>query len=228
MLLNTWGEVFTTSLQGLWLGLMAFLPQLIMAIVVFIIGWVVAGLVGRAIAHVFSALKIDRLFQSAGVHDVFNRAGFRFTVGELIGTIVRWFIIIVFLMAALEIVGLVQVNEFLRQVVAYLPNVIIAALILMVAGVVADALKKIITGSARAANVRTATMMGSIASYAVWIFAFIIALSQLGIAPQLMQILFTGIVAMLGLAGGLAFGLGGRDAASRTIDNVSRDMKSNG
>ena len=128
-------------------------------------------------------------------------------------------------MTALEIVGLVQVNEFLRQVVNYIPNVIIAALVLMTASVIADLARKVISGSARMAHVRSASVMGTIAAWAIWIFAFIIALSELGIAPQFMQILFTGIIAMLALAGGLAFGLGGKEAAARAVENVREDMK---
>lgn len=222
---NTWGEVFTASLQGLWLGLIAFLPKLLAAILLFMIGWIVGGLVGRAVAHLFSAMKIDRLFQSAGVHDLFQRAGFKFTVGGLFAIIVRWFIILAFLVAALNIVELFQVNDFLEMVVAYIPNVVIAALILLVASVIADALKKVVTGSARATSMRRAHLAGSVASYAVWVFAFIFALSELGIAPQLMQTLFAGIIAMVALAGGLAFGLGGRDAASRVIEEVRQEFR---
>jgi len=226
MLIQTWGQVFSSSLQAVWLGFINFVPNLIVAIVVFIIGWVLGSVVGRAIAQVVSALKIDKLFQSAGAEEVLNRAGIKLNVGGFIGWLVKWFIIIVFLMTSLEVLGLEQVNAFLREVVlAYLPQVIIAALILILATVVADFIRKVVSGTARAANVRGANMVGTISYYAIWIFALIIALSTLGIAPQFMQILFTGIVAMLAIAGGLSFGLGGRDAAQKAIENVSQDMK---
>jgi len=226
MLIQTWGQVFSSSLQSVWLGFIGFVPNLIVAIVVFVIGWVLGSVVGRAIAQVVSALKIDKLFQSAGAEEVLNRAGIKLNVGGFIGWLVKWFIIIVFLMTSLEVLGLEQVNAFLREVVlAYLPQVIIAALILILATVVADFIRKVVSGTARAANVRGANMVGTISYYAIWIFALIIALSTLGIAPQFMQILFTGIVAMLAIAGGLSFGLGGRDAAQKAIENVSQDMK---
>lgn len=226
MLLNTWGEVFTTSLQGLWLGTLAILPKLLLAIIFFMVGWIVGKLVCKAIAHLFSALKIDRLFSDAGIGRIMDRAGYHFTVGELLGGIVKWFIILVFLVSSLELIGLVEVNQFLVQIVSYLPHVIIAALILIAANLIADLLKKIISGSSRVAHLRSAQMMGAVASYAVWVFAFIFALSELGIAPQFMQILFIGIVAMFAISGGLAFGLGGKEAASRVIENVREDMKS--
>lgn len=227
MLIQTWGEVFSTSLQGLWLGFVSFVPNLIIAIIVFIVGWVVGSVVEKALANVIGALKLDRLFQSAGVSDVLAKADIKLSVGGFIGGIIKWFIVIVFLMTSLEVVGLTQVNEFLSEVVLrYLPQVVIAALVLILATVISDAMRRIITGSAKAANVRSANMLGTIAHYAIWTFALIIALSQLGVAPQFMQILFTGIIAMLAIAGGLAFGLGGKEAASKAIDRVKDQMSS--
>jgi hypothetical protein len=221
MMLQTWGEVFTMSLQGLWLGFIGFVPNLIVSIIIFIVGWVIAGVIGKALKQVLDTLKLDKLFASAGAEHALSKAGLKLDVGGFIGGIVKWFIIVVFLVTSLEIVGLNQVNLFLREVVlSYLPQVIIAALVLLLAAVIADAIGKVIASGAKAANVRTAGMLGTIAKYAIWIFAFIIALSELGIAPQFMQILFTGLIAGLALAGGLAFGLGGKDAATKVIENV--------
>ena len=118
-------------------------------------------------------------------------------------------------------------NDFLSTAVLfYLPKVIIAALVLIIATVIADAMKKLVLTSAKAANISSANMLGSITKYAIWIFAFIIALSELGIAAAFMQILFTGLIAGLAIAFGLAFGLGGKEAASRAIENISKDMSS--
>lgn len=224
MLLET-GGVLSASLQSLWFGVITFLPNLIIAILIFIIGWIVGRLVGNAIAQLITALKIDNVLASSGLKDISDRSGLKITASGVIGGLVRWFIAIAFLMASLEVVGLTQVNDFLREVVlGYLPNVIIAALILLAATVISDFIERIVSGGAKAAHVRSAHMLGTIARYAIWIFAFIIALSELGVAAQFMQILFTGIIAMLAIAGGLAFGLGGRDAASRAIESVRGDM----
>lgn len=225
MLIQTWGEVFALSLQNLWFGLMSFLPSFIFAVIIFILGWVVASVVGRAFEQVFTALKLDKLFASVGANEVFAKAGMRLNVGAFIGWIVKWFIVIAFLMASLEILNLTQVTSFLNDVVlGYLPQVLVAALVLLVATVVSDVAGRLVTAGALASNVRSAKMVGSIVRYAIWTFAFIIALSELGIAPQFMQILFTGIIAMLAVAGGIAFGLGGKDAASRMISNISNDI----
>lgn len=226
MLISTWGEVFSGSLMNLWFGFMSFVPGFIVAIIIFFVGWIVGSIIGKALSQVVAAMKIDKLFQSAGAEEMLNRAGMKLNVGGFIGMIVKWFIIVVFLMTSLEILGLTQVNDFLKEsVLYYLPKVIIAMLVLVIATVIAQAMKKIVSGTAKAANVASANMLGSISSYAIWIFAFIIALSELGIATSFMQVLFTGLIAMIAIAGGLAFGLGGKEAAARAIDKVSGEMK---
>lgn len=225
MLLQTWGEVFSQSLIGLWYALITFIPGLLGAVILFIVGWIVGSIIGKAITQLVSALKIDKLFESAGVNHFVDRSGLKFNVSRFIGGIVKWFIIVVFLMAALQIIGLTQVNDFLREAVLYyLPKVIIASFILVIATVLADGMKKLVKASAQAANIRSANMLGSITLYAIWAFAIVIALSELGIATAFMQILFTGFIAALAIALGLSFGLGGKEAASRAIEKISSDM----
>lgn len=226
MLVQTWGEVFSNSLKGLWTGFMGFVPNLIVAIIVFIVGWVIGSVISKVLTQLVGALKLDKLFQNAGAEEILNRAGVKLNVGKFIGELARWFIIIVFLMTALEIVGLKQVNDFLREVViGYLPQVIIAALVLIFATIIADFIKKVVTGSAKAANIRSANFLGTVAKYAIWIFALIIALSELGIAAQFMQILFTGIIATIAISLGLAFGLGGKDMAARSLEKMKEQVK---
>jgi len=226
MLLQTWGEVFSQSLIGLWYGFIGFIPGLLGAIIIFIIGWLVASVLGKAIDQLVVALKINRLFEKAGAGEFLSRAGMRLNVSGFVAGVVKWFVVIVFLMASLQIIGLTQVNDFLREAVLYyLPKVIIASLVLIIATILADAVKKFVRSSSQAANIRSAKMLGAIASYAIWIFALIIALAELGIAIAFMQILFTGFIAALAVALGLAFGLGGKEAASRAIDKVSEEFK---
>jgi len=223
--IQTWGGVFSESLMNLWYGFMGFVPSLLGAIILFIIGWILGAIIGKAIAQVITALKIDKLFESAGAHVFMEKAGLKLNVGGFVGAVVKWFIIVVFLMASLQIIGLTQVNDFLREAVLYyLPKVVVASFVLVIATIIADAMHKLVNASARAVNIRSANMLGSITRYAIWVFAFIIALSELGIATAFMQILFTGFIAALAIALGLSFGLGGKDAASRTIDRFSDHM----
>ncbi len=225
MLLQTWSQVLTYSFQNLWAGVLAFVPNLVVSLVIFVVGWVVGVVLGGWVAQAIRALRVDRALRSLGVDDVVTRAGFRLDSGAFIGALVRWFVIVVFLVAALDVLGLSQVNVFLQQVVlGYIPNVIVAAFILLIAAVVADPLQKVVTGSAKAADVASAELLGGVTRWSIWIFAFLAALNQLGIAGAFFQTLFTGIIAMIALAGGLAFGLGGKEAAARYLERLRSDI----
>jgi small-conductance mechanosensitive channel len=223
---TSWGDAFTYSLQSIWISFINFVPRFLFAVIVFIIGWIIGAVIGKAIDQVISALKVDKALESAGADSVMNRAGMKLNVGAFIGGIVKWFIIVVFLVASLDILQLTAVTDFLKtDVLGYLPNVIVAALILVVATVVSDFMGKVVMASAKAGNIRSANFLGTLTRYAIWIFAFIIALGQLGIAAAYMQIFFTGLVAMLAIAGGLAFGLGGKEAAAHTIAKLHEHTK---
>ncbi len=225
MFIYEWGDIFTVSLQSLVQGFMGFVPALLGAIVVFIVGWILADWIGRLITQLIDAVKLDKLLASAGFDEAMNRAGYRLHVGAFIGGIVKWLIILLFLVTALKIVGLTQVSMFLGDtLMPYLQNVIIAVLILIVATVVADVLAKFVTASARAANVASASFVGHVTRYAVWIFALLIVLEKLGIVAYFGQIFFGAIMFALALGFGLAFGLGGKDAAARALDRWNSKM----
>ena len=222
---TSWGMVFEESLQSLWWSFIQFAPRLIVAIILFIIGWVLGALIARAFEQVFGVLKVDKLLQSVGADDFFRRAGMKLNSGYFVGQVMKWFVIVLFLFPSLSLVGLDSIALFLKEdVLMFLPKVIVAAFVLIIATVLADALGRTIVAGAKTMHLRSANMLGSIAKYAVWVFAFIIALGQLGVAPAYMQILFSGIIAMLALGGALAFGLGAKDHASRLISKVGQDM----
>lgn len=225
----TWGEVFNASLQNLWWGLVQFAPKFIIAIVFFIVGWVLGSLIAKALEQVFAALKIDSLFKSIGADDFFRRAGMTLNTGYFIGQVVKWFVIIVFLLPSLNLVGLNDISAFLQySVLGFLPRVIVAAFILIIATVLSEALSKTVVASAKSMNLTSANMLGAVTKYVIWVFAFIIALGQLGVAEYYMSVLFTGVIAMLALGGALAFGLGGKDHASRFISKLGEEMSRRG
>lgn len=225
----TWGEVFNASLQNLWWGFVQFTPKLVLAIVFFVIGWVVGSLVARAFGHVFSALKVDRLLASVGVDSFFRRAGMTLDSGRFVGQVVKWFIVIVFLLPSLNIIGLDYIAGFLRyDVLGFLPRVVVATFVLIIATFLADFIHKSVMAGSKAMNLKSTNMLAGLAKYAVWVFAFIIALGQLGVAEGYMNTLFAGIIGMLALGGALAFGLGGRDAAARFISKLGEEMSHRG
>lgn len=216
----------TLSFQNLWIGVINFVPNLVVALVILIIGWVIGALLGRAIWQIFRSLKIDEALRKAGFESILQRGGVHLDSGAFIGALVKWFVIVVFLMASLDVLGLSQVNLFLQDVVlGYLPRVIVAALVLLVGGVVGDVIGRVVSTTARTAGVHSAHFAGAIAKWAVWIFAILVAFSQLGIAPALTQTLFTGIVIAVSLALGLSFGLGGQEQASKFLERLNSEMK---
>ena len=225
MFLSTSADVLTQSFQNLFYGLVSFLPNLLAAVVIFIVGWLIGAGLGRVVAQVISSLRVDQALKAGGVDRVVERAGFTLNSGAFLGMLVKWFFIIVFLVAALDVLGLTEVTVFLRTVVlGYLPQVIIAVLILLVAAVVAEAAQRVVSGSAAAANLRSANFLGAVSRWAIWVFAILASLDQLGVTPFI-QTLFTGVVVALALAFGLAFGLGGQAAAAKAIDKMREQIK---
>ena len=215
-------------MQDLWVGVVNFIPSVVVAVVIFIVGWFIGILLGRVVAQVIRSIKVDMALKAAGVEDLLNRGGFKLDSGMFLGELVKWFVIVAFLIATLDVLGLNQVNLFLQDVVlTFIPQVIVAVLILLVAAVVADASQKLVTGAARAAEMRIGHFLGGLVRWSIWIFAILIALSQLGIAAEFAQTLFTGVVIAVSLAIGIAFGFGGQDAAGRFIEKLRKDISHN-
>lgn len=226
MLFTTWADVLNQSFQNMFYGLAAFIPNLVVAIVIFIVGWLVGVGLGRVVTQVVNALRIDHALKSTGLERVLGRAGFELSVGKFLGFLVEWFFIIVFLVASLDVLHLTTVNLFISDVVlGYLPQVIVAVLILLVAAVIAEAAESVVAGSARAASLHAAGFLGKVARYAIWIFAILAALAQLNVATAFVQTLFTGVVIAFSLAVGLAFGLGGQASAARYLDRLQSEIR---
>jgi small-conductance mechanosensitive channel len=218
---TSWLELIVQSFQQLWLDVVGFLPTLVIAIAILIIGWIIGAGIGRVVARLIQALKVDNALRNAGIEEAVSRGGYTLNSGAFLGAIVKWFVFAVFLVAALDLLELEQVNAFLRDVVlTYVPQVIVAVLILLLAAVIADVVKNIVIGAAKAAHLASAHFLGTVATAAIWVFAILAALNQLGVAQAFVQTLFTGIVIAISLAVGLAFGLGGQDAAAKVIEGT--------
>lgn len=224
-MIATWGDVLSASLKNIWLGIAGFIPTLLAAIIIAAVGWIIGAIFFKLVSNLVKLAKLDTALKAAGFDKVVEKAGFKLDSGIFLGKLVEWFFIIVFLVAALDVLGLKQVTAFLSDVVlGYLPQVMVAALIILVAAVVAEAVQKIVTGAAKAANMKSVNFAGNIAKWAIWIFAILAAIMQLGIAVSFINTLFTGVVIAISLAIGLAFGLGGQDAAAKYIDQVKSDI----
>lgn len=219
----------SSSFTDIGAGVVKFLPAFIGALVIVLIGWGIGVFLDKIVIQIVRAFKVDNALKGARVEDFLRRAGFNLNSGVFLGALVKWFVVVVFLVTALDILGLTQVTIFLQQVVLiYLPQVIVAVLILLVAAVIAEAMQKVVVGAALAAGIRSASLAGTITRWSIWIFAILMALFQLGIATTFIQTLFTGIVVALSLALGLSFGLGGQEAAARFIEKIRSEITHKG
>lgn len=216
----------TTSdvLQNLWIRFVNYLPALVGAIVVFIIGWIIATLLGKLVTKVLALLRLNEAIDRLGLGKIKQESGVTFDVPAFGGGLIQWFLILVFLLAATDILGLRQVTSFLNQILIYIPNVIVAVIILIIGILVGNFLAKVVRNSVRLAKITSAEFVAMITRWAVVIFALLAALVQLGVAQRLIEIFFTGVVAMVAIAGGLAFGLGGKEEAQSVLKKVRDEI----
>src|SRR3989338_2885814 len=219
-------QILQGPLLELWETIVAYLPNVIGAIFVFFVGVMVALVLRSVVVNVIALLRIDDLSKRLEITSQFERFGLRLHIGELLGWIVKWFFIIIALIAATDILGWDQVTDYLQRVVLFIPNVIIAVIILLAGILLGNFVQRVVKTAVEAADLASADFLSGIAKWAILVFSFMAALVQLQIAPELIRVLFTGLVAMIAIAGGLAFGLGGKEHAHQFLNRLKKDISS--
>jgi hypothetical protein len=204
-MVQNWATITLEALQGAWQGFLLFLPRLIGAFIVFIAGWLIALLIGKLITEILKKLKLDRFFERTGWKEALEKAEIKVTASQFIGEIFKWILVIVFLFIAVEILGLTQFAEFLKRIVLWLPNLIVAVAIFVVAIIVADILEKIIRASVKKMELGYGGFFGTLVKGAIYVFAVLAILLQLGVTPQIVNALIFGLIGTISLALGLAF-----------------------
>ena len=217
-------DIVRAPLMDVWSGVAMFLPKLVAAVVVFLVGWVIAMLLGKVAYHIVRVLHIDHALAKVGFRQAWEKSGFDLDSAKLFYELVKWFFVIVFLMAATNILGLSEVTQFLRTVVYYLPNVIVAAIILLIGILVAKFLENLVKASVKAAGLASGNFLGVLTKWSVFVFSLLVALSQLGVASDIIRIVVVGFVAAVSLAVGLSFGLGGVKHADDMIGHLKKRM----
>jgi len=225
MIVENWLTITIEGLQEMWQSFLTFIPELIGALIVIIIGWFVSIALGKIITELLRRIKFDKLFESGAWKNALSKAKWKVDPSRFIGSIVKWVLFIVFLKAAVEILGLKQFAVFMGDIVMWLPNLIVAAAIFVVTVIVSEYLPKIIRAAAEGMKINYSHFIEKIVRVSIWIFASLAILIQLGIAEGMFMTLFTGFVAFLVIAGGLAFGLGGKDLASEVLENLKKKVK---
>ncbi len=225
MYVQAWVDVIVASLQNLWAMVIGFLPNLLGALLVLVVGLIVAAGLERLVERLVFYLRIDALLEKMGVGAYLQRANLQLNVGHFLGKIVYWFMVVAFLLASSDILSFTALSGFLQDVLLYIPNVLIAALILLAAVVAANFLKGLVLASVLGAKLHAAKFLGAATWWVIMIFGLLTAAAQLNIAVAIINTLITGIIAMLALAGGLAFGLGGKEAAARWISKMETEVR---
>jgi len=222
---STWGDAIFLSLTNALNSFLAAIPLIIGALVIIIIGWIIAGILARIVTGLLRRAGADRLFAEHG-GDVYGEQSRKVQPSVVAGELVKWLVRIIFLVAAANVLGLTQVSSLLNQVLLWIPNLIVAAIILLVAPILARFVRGAIEVGAGQMGFTNGRLLGRIAEIAIVAFAVLVAINQLGIAADLINILFIGVVAAVSLAFGLAFGLGGRDVAAQLTQEWYTQMQS--
>jgi len=215
-----WYTTLDATFTSVWAQVMSVLPMLVVALAIIFVGYILAGLAKGVVRRVVNTLPVNSMLKAAGVTDLVERSGYTLDAGKVLGVLTKWFVLIIFFMVALDVVNLGQASAFLYEVIAFLPHVIVATVILFIGLTVSGVVHNVVAGAARTAQFKSPDMLGKFARVAVIVFAVLAALNQLQIATELVQMLFAGIIFALSLALGLSFGLGGRDAAASYLDSL--------
>lgn len=215
------GDTLTASINNALTGVVNFIPNFVAGLAILLIGIIVASILKQVVVSILKALKIDPFLKKYGVPELKEE----FSWTNILAELVRWFVIVVFLIPTADVWGLPRITTILNEFLLYLPNVFVAAVVALIGFVFARLAHDVILVSAKNIDAKTASTIATVARWAINVFVILVVLSQLGVAADLIRILFTGLVAMLAIAGGIAFGLGGQGAAKDTIENARKKLK---
>ncbi len=220
--INQWGAAVIASLTTALSLFLGAIPRIIGFLVILVIGWFISGVLASAVAALLRAVKFNELAQRSGFSGFVQNMGLRTDASGLLASIVKWFVRLIVLVVAFDALGLPAVSAVLQQFLLWIPNLVVAVVVLVIAGLAANALGNLVRGATAQAGLGNPDLLATIARVAVWGFGIVIAVNQIGVAQTLVNTLFMGFVGALALAAGLAFGLGGRETAAQIVQGWYR------
>ncbi|HOI60148.1 MAG TPA: hypothetical protein PKU93_02370 [Candidatus Pacearchaeota archaeon] len=218
----------STAFAQAWASIVNFLPMFLAALVVFIIGWILSIGIGRLVSEILRKFGFNNIFRRTGWENAFKRADIEVDPSQFVGVITKWIFVIIFLMISSDILHWSSFSVLLGKIIWWIPNLIVAIIILVVAIVLADILEKIVKATVDRMGVASANFLGSLTKWVIYVVASLAILSQLNVAPTIVDSIVIGIVATFVLAFGLAFGLGGREEAGRVLKMIREKVESSG
>ena len=222
-----WSEAMLTSLAGAMAMFFAALPKVLAFIVILVIGWIIAGLIARGVAALLRGIHFNQVAERSGFAAFVRNIGVHTDCAGFLALVAKWFIRLIVLVVAFDALGLPAVSDVLRQLLLWLPNLAVGIVVLVIGGLVANAAADLVRGATTTAGFRHPELFSNLARAAVWVFAVIVAVNQIGIAETLVNTLFMGAVALAVLAFGLSFGLGGKDVAARLLQRWYDEAREN-
>ena len=217
-----WDNLIAEPVRQMLTKILAYLPILLGALAILIVGWIIAKAIRRTIDWLLKLVRFDTLADKAGVSEILRKGDLKISAREVVSGIVYWLIIIMVLVMAVDALGLPKASDVLAGLFAYVPNVIAALLVLVVAMFLASFVSGIVRTAAGNANLPKPEIFASISRWAIIIFAATVSLEQLGIASLLVTTTFNIILGGICLALALAFGLGGKDVAAKYLEELKK------
>jgi hypothetical protein len=215
--IQDWGQAFMTSLAAALALFLAAIPRIIGFLLVIIIGWFIATALAKAVGAILRRVDFDGLASRSGFTSFVHKTGVQTDASGFIAAVAKWFIRLIVLVVAFDVLGLPAVSAVLHELLLWLPNLAVALVVLVIGGLAAQAVSGLVRGATAEADLGNPDLLAKLASAAIWAFAIIVAVNQLGIATTLVNTLFMATVFALALALGLAFGLGGRETVAEIV-----------
>jgi hypothetical protein len=219
------GDAFRASLAGALNTFLSAIPRIIGFAVVLIVGWIISSLLARGVEALLHAVRFNDLARRSGFADFVQKMGVKDDSAGVIASIVKWFVRLITLVVAFDTLGLPAVSSVLQQLLLWLPNLVVALVVLVIGGLAANALSGLVRGASAEAGFTNPNMLATVTRVAVWGFTIVVAINQLGIATTLINTVMIGLVGAFTIAFGLAFGLGGRERAAQIIDRLGRSAE---
>ncbi|HYC31105.1 MAG TPA: hypothetical protein VEB59_02395 [Gemmatimonadales bacterium] len=225
---ESFGDALRASLAGALSVFLAALPRLLGFAVVLLVGWLLSSLLARAVRALLNAVRFNDLARRSGLAGFVHNMGVRTDSSGVIAIVAKWFVRLIALVVAFDLLGLPAVSAIFEQLLLWLPNLVVAVIILVLGGLAANAGSRLVRGATAEAGFTNPDVLATVAKIAIWSFAAVVAVSQLGIATTIINTLLIGVVGALALAAGLAFGLGGRDRAADLLDRLAHQIHTAG
>jgi hypothetical protein len=222
------GDALKASLAGALNTFMTAIPRVLGFLVVLLIGWLIASLIAKAVAALLHAVRFNDLARRSGFAEFVHNMGVKTDSAGVIAGVTKWFVRLIVLVVAFDMLGLPAVSQVLQQLLLWLPNLIVALVVLVIGGLAATALSNLVRGATAQAGLSSSDTLATVAKVGVWAFAIVVAVNQLGIAAVLINTLLIGVVGALALATGLAFGFGGQERAQQVLERMSRKVEQSG